>query len=89
MKRPPSLYKATPRRQFSARKTLKYLVGNAKPRDHGVKLRHRFSRRAVLIGAGQTGLFGLLLWRLRQLQILDTSESVSYTHLTLPTILLV
>ena len=45
-----------------------------KPRDHALKLRHRFSRRAVLIGAAQTGLFGLLLWRLRQLQILDTSD---------------
>ncbi len=45
-----------------------------KERDYGARLRHRFSRRAVLIGAGQTGLFGLLLWRLRQLQILDSSE---------------
>jgi penicillin-binding protein 2 len=43
-------------------------------RDDGLKLRRRFSRRAVLVGAGQAGLFGLLLWRLRQLQILDTSE---------------
>lgn len=45
-----------------------------KTRDYALRLRHRFSRRAVLIGAGQTGLFGLLLWRLRQLQILDSSE---------------
>ena len=45
-----------------------------KARDYALRLRHRFSRRAVLIGAGQTGLFGLLLWRLRQLQILDSSE---------------
>ncbi|HKB00323.1 MAG TPA: penicillin-binding protein 2 [Methyloceanibacter sp.] len=45
-----------------------------RPRDYALKLRNRFSRRAVLIGAAQTGLFGLLLWRLRQLQILDSPE---------------
>jgi penicillin-binding protein 2 len=45
-----------------------------KPRDYALRLRHRFSRRAVLIGAGQAGLFGLLLWRLRRLQILDSPE---------------
>jgi penicillin-binding protein 2 len=45
-----------------------------KPRDYALRLRHRFSRRAVLIGAAQTGLFGLLLWRLRQLQILESPE---------------
>jgi penicillin-binding protein 2 len=45
-----------------------------RPRDYALRLRHRFSRRAVLIGAAQTGLFGLLLWRLRQLQILDSPE---------------
>ena len=37
-------------------------------------LRGRFARRALLLGAGQIGLFGLLGWRLRQLQILDSSE---------------
>jgi len=42
--------------------------------DYALRLRHRFSRRAVLIGAGQAGLFGLLLWRLRQLQIVESSE---------------
>jgi penicillin-binding protein 2 len=47
---------------------------DVKARDYGLRLHHRFSRRAVLIGAGQAGLFGLLLWRLRQLQILETSE---------------
>jgi penicillin-binding protein 2 len=45
-----------------------------KAREVALKLRRRFSRRAVLIAGGQAGLFGLLLWRLRQLQILDTSE---------------
>jgi len=68
------------RRRFSRRAALTRIVGNAlfgsdvKPTDYGLKLRHRFSRRAVLIGGGQAGLFGLLLWRLRQLQILDSSE---------------
>jgi penicillin-binding protein 2 len=46
----------------------------AKPCDQDKKLRNRFSRRALLIGAGQVGLFGLLTWRLRQLQIQDSSE---------------
>ncbi|MGH6865597.1 MAG: penicillin-binding protein 2 [Methyloceanibacter sp.] len=45
-----------------------------KPRDHARRLRHRFSRRALLVGAGQIGLFGLLGWRLYQLQVLDSSE---------------
>jgi hypothetical protein len=45
-----------------------------KAREVALKLRRRFSRRAVLVAGGQAGLFGLLLWRLRQLQILDTSE---------------
>ncbi|MGZ8417590.1 MAG: penicillin-binding protein 2, partial [Methyloceanibacter sp.] len=45
-----------------------------KARDPGLKLRHRFSRRALLVGAGQAGLFGLLGWRLRQLQIMESSE---------------
>ena len=35
--------------------------------------RLRFSRRALLIGSGQAVLFGVLGWRLRQLQVLDTS----------------
>jgi penicillin-binding protein 2 len=43
-------------------------------RDDAQKLRYRFSRRALLLGAGQVGLFGLLGWRLRQLQILDSSD---------------
>jgi len=42
--------------------------------DYALRLRHRFSRRAILIGGAQAGLFGLLLWRLRQLQIVETSE---------------
>ena len=49
-------------------------LANMMPRDQDKKLRNRFSRRALLIGAGQAGLFGLLTWRLRQLQIKDSSE---------------
>lgn len=48
--------------------------GDMKARDPARKQRLRFSRRALLVGAGQAGLFGLLAWRLRQLQILDSSE---------------
>jgi penicillin-binding protein 2 len=68
------------RRGMSRPGTLKRVVMTAlwgpegKPPEPAVRLRHRFSRRAVLIGAGQTGLFGLLLWRLRQLQILESSD---------------
>ena len=45
-----------------------------RPRDYALRLRNRFTRRAVLVGAAQTGLFGLLLWRLRRLQILEAPE---------------
>jgi penicillin-binding protein 2 len=38
------------------------------------RLRHRFSRRMVLFGAAQVGMFGLLGWRLHQLQILESSD---------------
>ncbi len=42
--------------------------------DYARRQRHRFSRRALLVGVGQAGLFGLLGWRLHQLQILDSSD---------------
>lgn len=76
----PSGYAKMFRRGMSRWGTVKRVVNTAlwgpegKPPDPAVRLRHRFSRRAVLIGAGQTGLFGLLLWRLRQLQILESPE---------------
>jgi penicillin-binding protein 2 len=68
------------RRRMARRAALMRIVRNAlrrsddQPPDYGLRVRHRFSRRAVLIGGAQAGLFGLLLWRLRQLQILDSSE---------------
>lgn len=52
----------------------KSLLWRPEKPDYALRLRHRFSRRAVLIGASQAGLFGVLLWRLRQLQIVETSE---------------
>ncbi len=42
--------------------------------DPARRQRLRFSRRNLLVGAGQAALFGVLGWRLRQLQILDSSE---------------
>jgi penicillin-binding protein 2 len=45
-----------------------------KPVDYARRARYRFSRRALLVGASQAGLFGLLGWRLHQLQILDSSD---------------
>ncbi|MGH6735765.1 MAG: penicillin-binding protein 2 [Methyloceanibacter sp.] len=52
----------------------KTLLYGTKAPDYARKQRHRFSRRALLLGAGQAGLFGLLGWRLHQLQILDSSD---------------
>jgi penicillin-binding protein 2 len=45
-----------------------------KPPDYARRQRHRFSRRALLVGVGQAGLFGLLGWRLHQLQVLESSD---------------
>ena len=55
-----------------SKKALDY--GAQKKPDYARRLSHRFSRRALLVGAGQAGLFGLLGWRLHQLQILDSSD---------------
>ena len=77
--KPPEYYAALLRNHFAPRPSLKRMVKTAmwgsdgKP-EPAVRLRQRFSRRAVLVGVAQAGLFGLLLWRLRQLQILDSSE---------------
>jgi penicillin-binding protein 2 len=72
-------YGVSMRRRMARRAALTRIVRNALARpdtkpDYGLRLRHRFSRRSVLIGGAQAGLFGLLLWRLRQLQILESSE---------------
>ena len=56
------------------RKKLPLDYGGKKKHDYARRQRYRFSRRALLVGASQAGLFGLLGWRLHQLQILDSSE---------------
>ncbi len=56
------------------RKKLPLDYGGKKKPDYARRQRYRFSRRALLVGVGQAGLFGLLGWRLHQLQILDSSE---------------
>ena len=43
--------------------------GAKKKPDYARKQSYRFSRRALLVGGAQAGLFGLLGWRLHQLQI--------------------
>ncbi len=40
-----------------------------------LKIRNgRFTRRVLMLGAGQLGLFGLLGWRLRQLQVVEAPK---------------
>lgn len=57
---------------MSKSKALHY--GAKKKPDYGRKQSYRFSRRALLVGGAQAGLFGLLGWRLHQLQIKEASE---------------
>jgi penicillin-binding protein 2 len=54
------------------KKALHY--GAKKKPDYTRKQSYRFSRRALLVGGAQAGLFGLLGWRLHQLQILESSD---------------
>ncbi|GFO81455.1 MAG: hypothetical protein A49_10820 [Methyloceanibacter sp.] len=48
--------------------------GAKKKPDYVRKQSYRFSRRALLVGGAQVGLFGVLGWRLQQLQIREASE---------------
>ena len=48
--------------------------GAKKKPDYVWKQSYRFSRRALLVGGVQVGLFGLLGWRLHQLQIQEASD---------------
>lgn len=48
--------------------------GAKKKPDYTRRQSYRFSRRALLLGATQAGLFGVLGWRLHQLQILESSD---------------
>ncbi len=56
------------------RKSKALHYGAKKKPDYARRQSYRFSRRALVLGAGQVGLFGLLGWRLHQLQIRDSSE---------------
>ncbi|MCH8239484.1 MAG: penicillin-binding protein 2 [Proteobacteria bacterium] len=47
--------------------------------EHTSRRNRRFTRRVLMLGAGQLGLFGLLGWRLHQLQVL---EAPKYTLLS-------
>lgn len=44
------------------------------PREKLVGHRGRFTRRALLLGGAQVGLFGVLGWRLYQLQVVESSK---------------
>ncbi len=56
------------------RKTRALHYGAKRKPDYVRKQSYRFSRRILLLGGAQAGLFGLLGWRLHQLQIRDTSD---------------
>ena len=43
-------------------------------RNHEKIRRRRFTRRLLMLGAAQVGLFGILGWRLRQLQVLEAPK---------------
>ncbi|MEM7191425.1 MAG: penicillin-binding protein 2 [Pseudomonadota bacterium] len=57
---------------MKSRKALHY--GAKKKPDYARKQSYRFSRRALLVGGAQVGLFGLLGWRLHQLQVREASD---------------
>lgn len=42
--------------------------------EHHKRQKRRFTRRVLMLGAGQLGLFGVLGWRLRQLQVLEAPK---------------
>ncbi len=42
--------------------------------EHHKRQKRRFTRRVLMLGASQVGLFGLLGWRLRQLQVLEAPK---------------
>ena len=59
-------------RSTTKKRALHY--GAKKKPDYTRKQSYRFSRRALLVGGAQAGLFGVLGWRLHQLQILESSD---------------
>jgi penicillin-binding protein 2 len=56
------------------RKSKALHYGAKKKPDYTRRQSYRFSRRALLVGGAQAGLFGLLGWRLHQLQIKEASD---------------
>lgn len=42
--------------------------------DHHKRRSRRFTRRLLMLGAGQVALFGVLGWRLRQLQVIEAPK---------------
>jgi penicillin-binding protein 2 len=56
------------------RKSKALHYGAKKKPDYARRQSYRFSRRALLVGGAQAGLFGLLGWRLHQLQIKEASD---------------
>jgi penicillin-binding protein 2 len=56
------------------RKSKALHYGAKKKPDFARRQSYRFSRRALLVGGAQAGLFGLLGWRLHQLQIKEASD---------------
>lgn len=42
--------------------------------EHHKRRSRRFTRRVLMLGAGQVALFGLLGWRLRQLQVIEAPK---------------
>jgi penicillin-binding protein 2 len=42
--------------------------------EHHKRQKRRFTRRLLMLGAGQLGLFGVLGWRLRQLQVVEAPK---------------
>lgn len=62
------------RKWRGGRKVKALHYGAKKKPDYTRKQSYRFSRRALLLGGAQAGLFSLLGWRLHQLQILESSD---------------
>jgi len=52
----------------------KAVAAAQRKRDELAEQRGKFSRRSLLVGAGQLGLFGVLGWRLHQLQVIDAPK---------------
>lgn len=52
----------------------KVIAAAQRKRDELAEQRNKFTRRSLLVGAGQLGLFGVLGWRLHQLQVIEAPK---------------